>query len=137
MPWSAELAILSSRGDLAQHVLVEVSLGVCIGHFDTVQLIDHVGEYPWGRHDEDGILHVLGVGRVGFALLSILQAQVLDEREDLILDRVVHLLRSSFLETRPAQVVLLVGKDWLFDRFVDPGSLAFLEGVQFIDALDE
>ena len=45
--WGAELPILPGGGDLAEHVLVEVALGVAVGHVYAVELVDHVGQHPW------------------------------------------------------------------------------------------
>ncbi len=42
----AELPVLSGAGDLTEHILVKIALGVGIGHLNTVELIDDVGQYP-------------------------------------------------------------------------------------------
>ena len=55
-------------GDLAQHVFVEIALGVPVGHVDAVQLIDHVGQHPGRGHHEQGVLHVVGVGGAALAV---------------------------------------------------------------------
>ena len=39
----AELAVLPGGGDLAEHVLVEVALGVAILHRDLVEQVDDLG----------------------------------------------------------------------------------------------
>ena len=49
-------------GDLAEHVLVEITLGIAVGHVDVVELVDHVGQHPSSGHHEEGVLHVMGVG---------------------------------------------------------------------------
>ena len=45
----AELTVLSGGGNLAEHVLVEVTLGVAVGHIDAVELVNDVGQHtgPW------------------------------------------------------------------------------------------
>ena len=58
----AELAVLPGGGDLAEHVFVEVALGVAVGHVDAVELIDHVGQHAGRGHHEERVLHVVGVG---------------------------------------------------------------------------
>ena len=58
----AELPVLPGGGDLAEHVLVEITLGVAVGHVDVVELVDHVGQHPSRGHHEEGVLHVMGVG---------------------------------------------------------------------------
>ena len=59
----AELPVLPGGGDLAEHVLVEVALGVAVGHVDVVELVDDVGQHAGRGHHEEGVLHVMGVGR--------------------------------------------------------------------------
>ena len=57
----AELAVLSGGGNLAEHVLVEVALGVAVGHVDAIELVDHAGQHTGRGHHEKGILHVVAV----------------------------------------------------------------------------
>ena len=44
----AELPVLTGGGDLAEHVLVQVALGVAIGHRQVGQHVDHAGEQSGG-----------------------------------------------------------------------------------------
>lgn len=64
MARSAELAVLPGSRDLAQHVLVEIALGIGIGHVDAVELVHHVGQHPGDGYHEQGVPHVMGVGRI-------------------------------------------------------------------------
>jgi hypothetical protein len=133
----AELAVLPGAGDLAEHVLVQVALGVGVGHVDAVELVDHVGQHARRRHHEDGVLHVVRVGRVALLLGAAVAAQRLDEGEHLVLDRGKHLLRGRVLEPRPAQVVLLGLEDRLLDRLAGADGLALAQRVQLVQPLDE
>ena len=126
----AELAVLSGGGNLAEHVLVEVALGVAVGHVDAVELVDHVGQHTGRRHHEEGILHVVAVCRaplagVGLALLP----ERLDEGEHPVSHRLEQLLGSGVLETRPAQPVLIDAEDRLLDGCAGARGLALLKGV--------
>ena len=131
----AELPVLPGGGDLAEHVLVEVTLGVAVGHVDVVELVDDVGQDPGRGHHEEGVLHVIGVGRslVGVSRL----AQRLDEGEHPVPHRLEHLLRRKLLEARPAQRVLAGGEQRLLDRAAGAGGLVLLARVQLVEALDE
>ena len=131
----AELPVLPGGGDLAEHVLVEVALGVAVGHVDVVELVDHVGEHPGRGHHEEGVLHVMGVGR-SLARVSRL-AQRLDEGEHVVAHRLEHPLGREVLETRPAQSALAGGEHRLLDRVAGAGGLALLARVQLVQTLDE
>ena len=135
----AELAVLAGAGDLAEHVLVEIALGVGVGHVDGVELIHHVGQHPRGRDHEQGVLHVPGVGgivRIAVAAVPV-AAEPLDEGEHLVAHRGEHRLRRGLLEAGPAQVVLAGGEHRLLDGLADAGSLALFQGVQLVQPLDE
>jgi hypothetical protein len=57
----AKLAVLPSAGNLAQHVFVEIALGVAVFHGD---FVDHVHDFSQQRargNGEASALHVLGV----------------------------------------------------------------------------
>ena len=59
----AELAVLAGGGDLAEHVLVDVALGVAVLHVELVEHVDDLGEQRRRRDGEAGVLHVVRVGR--------------------------------------------------------------------------
>jgi len=132
-----ELTVLSGAGDLAQHVLVEVALGVALGHVDTVKLIHHVGQNPGRGHHEQGVFHVVAVGGVPLGLVPAVAAQGLDERKHLITQSGEHLLRRGVLEPGPAQMLLVLSENRVFNGLAQPSGLAILEGVQLVQALDE
>ena len=67
MTRAAELAVLAGAGDLAEHVFVEVALGVSVGHADGVELVNDIGEDVGSGDHEGGILHVVAVGAAAFA----------------------------------------------------------------------
>ena len=112
----AELAVLAGGGDLRQHVLVHVALGVAVAHVELVELVDDLGEQRRPRDLEAGVAHVARVGRA-FAV------ERADEREDMLVDDAEHLRAGEMLEARPAQVrvglaalVLALGEDAPLDR---------------------
>ena len=75
----AELAVLPGGGDLAEHVFVEVALGVAILHRHLVDHVHHLGQQ---RRRGDGEARVLHVVRVG----GVVAAQRAQEREDVFVD---------------------------------------------------
>ena len=83
----AELAVLPGGGDLAEHVLVEVALGVAVLHRHVVEQVHHLGQQ---RRRGDGEARVLHVVRVG----GVVAAQRAQEREDVLADDGVHLGRA-------------------------------------------
>ena len=131
----AELPVLPGGGDLAEHVLVEITLGVAVGHVDVVELVDHVGQHPSRGHHEEGVLHVMGVGR---SLVRVARlAQRFDEWEHPVPHRLEHPLGRKLLETRPAQSVLAGGEQRLLDRVAGAGGSMLLARVQLVQTLDE
>ena len=131
----AELPVLPGGGDLAEHVLVEITLGVAVGHVDVVELVDHIGQHPSRGHHEEGVLHVMGVGR---SLVRVARlAQRFDEGEHPVPHGLEHLLRRKLLETRPAQSVVVGSEHRLLDRVAGAGGLVLLARVQLVQALDE
>ena len=122
-------------GDLAEHVLVEVALGVTVGHVDVVELVDDVGQHASRGHHEERVLHVMGVCR-SLVRVACLPDR-LDEREHPIPHGLEHLLRRKLLETRPAQSVLVGGEHRLLDGVAGAGGLALLARVQLVQTLDE
>jgi len=64
MAGGSELAVLSGGGDLAEHVLVEVALGVAVLHGYAVEQVHHLGEQRRRGDGEAGVFHMVCVGRV-------------------------------------------------------------------------
>ncbi len=133
----AELSVLSGAGDLAQHVLVEIALGVAILHGHVVEQIDHLGQERGRGNGEARVLHVVGIGRA-------VAAQVAQERKDVLADDLVHLGRGEVLELAPAKVlvrppavILALGKHPPLHRLLQPRGLVFFQGVQVIQAAQE
>ena len=96
----AELAVLPGAGDLAEHVFVEVALGVAVLHRHVVDHVHDLGEQRRGGDGEARVLHVVGVG-------GAIAAQSAQERKDMLAHDRVHLGRRKVLEARPAQVVVI------------------------------
>jgi hypothetical protein len=132
----AELAVLTRRGDLAEHVLVEVALGVAVLHRN---LIHHVYNFcekrgSWDR--EPGILHV--------ACISAVAAKRSQEREDVLADHLVHLSGRHMLEAAPTQVcvgpslaVLSFGIEASFDGRTEAVGFVLLQLLEFIEPSKE
>ena len=82
----AELAVLPGAGDLAEHVFVEVALGVAVLHRHAV---DHVHDLGEQRGRGDGEARVLHVVRVG----GVVAAERAEEGEDVFVHDLEHFLR--------------------------------------------
>ena len=131
----AELPVLPGGGNLAEHVFVQIALGIAVGHVDVVELVDHVGQHPSRRHHEEGVLHVMGVG--GSLIRALRLTHRFDEGKHLVAHRLEHLLRRKLPETRPAQPVLAGGEHRILDRVACAGGLALLARVQLVQSLDK
>lgn len=137
----AELAVLAGRRDLAQHVLVEVALGVAVLHRHMVQHVHHLGQQAGRGDGEARILHVLAVGG---AVAATRQQAGAQEGKHTLAHHGEHLGRREVLEARPAQVVvaatcgvLALGEDALVHRALEQEGLAFFQRVRVIQAADE
>ena len=60
----AELAVLTGAGDLAEHVLVHVALGVAVLHRHVIEQIDDLRQQGRRRNGEARVLHVMRVGGI-------------------------------------------------------------------------
>jgi hypothetical protein len=132
-----ELPVLPRRGDLAQHVLVDVALGIAVLHGHGVQQVHHLRQQPRRRDGEAGVLHVLRVG-------GVVAAQRAQKRKDVLRDHGVHVRRSEVLEARPAEVVVrpvpgvrAFGKHTARHRLTQLGGLALLQRVQLVQPLQK
>src|SRR4029077_3304998 len=139
-----ELAVLTGRGDLRQHVLVNVAFGVAIAHVEFVELVDDLGEQrrPWDL--EAGVTHVARVG-------GAFSIEISDEREDMLVDDAEHLRAGEMLESRPAKIrkrlapririarlrkpVITLGEETPLDWLAERGGLALLQLLHLIEAL--
>ena len=110
----------------AEHVFVEVALGVAIFHR---HLVDHVHDLGQQRRRGDGESRVLHVMRVG----GIIAAQRAQERENVVVHDLEHFRRrSKFLKrdqrqifVGPALRVFSLGKNAALHRLFQPGALCF------------
>ena len=132
-----ELAVLPRRGDLAEHVFVEVALGVAVLHRHLGDEIDDLGEELRGRDREAGILHVPRIGRP-------VAAEGSEPREYMLGDGLEHRARFDVLEARPPHVVIglapgigAFGEDAPFHRLLEARGLQLLDGLQVIKAAQE
>ena len=95
----AELAVLPGAGNLAEHVFVEVALGVPVFHRDLVEHVHDLGQQRGRGNGEARVLHVLGVGRA-------IAAQSAQEGKDVLADhRDTSRAASRVLEAGPAEVL--------------------------------
>jgi len=134
---SAKLAVLSGAGDFAEHVFVEVALGIAIFHGD---FVDHVHDFGEQRGSGDGearAFHVLGVIR-SFA------AEGAQPGKNVVADERVHLARIGVLEASPTVVgvgtafgVVAFREETLFHRLLGAVGLQFLGGFLFVQSLEE
>jgi len=130
----AELAIGTSGRDLAEHVLVEIAVGVAVVHRDLVEHVDDLRQHGRVRDREAGVLHVLGVRRV---VAADLVAVLLQEREHLGGHRLEHHFRVEVLETAPAQVRLARQELRVLDRLAEDARLALRRRLQVVEAAQE
>ena len=131
----AELSILPSGGDLAEHVFVEVALGVLVCHVDGVELIDDISEEGGLREHEEGVLHVGGVGGVFGTVLAF--AEGFDEGEDFFLNEGEEGIGREVTEVGPAVVRLGGGENGVFDGLFKAIRLGFAKGVELVETFDE
>ena len=101
----AELAVLPGGGNLAEHVFVQVALGVAVVERNGVEQIDHARQ-QCGRGDgEAGVTHVVRKGALRAAICLRRAVQAAQEREDMLAQHGEHFSRRHVLEARPAQLV--------------------------------
>jgi len=62
---------------------------------------------------------------------------LMDEGGDLVTGRGEHLLGRSLFETGPAEVILAFGEDRVSDGFLGAVGFLLLQGVEFVQPLDE
>ena len=119
----AELAVDAGGGELGQQVLVEVALDVALGER---QVVDHVDRRDQQRRLLDhqlGVLEVLLEGGLLRTLGGIHLDDGLEVREDLVAHQRQHVVGAELAEVRPAQVLLVIGKDALEGLFGAGGAL--------------
>jgi hypothetical protein len=141
VPRRAELPVLPGARDLAEHVLVEVPLGVAVLHRHVVEQVHHLGRQCRRRNGEARILHVMRVSRV-------VSAERPQKREHVLPDDGVHLGGSEVLEARPAQVIVrpaaaladVVLSCWKHPsrhRLAQPGGSVLFERVEIVEPAEE
>ena len=131
----AELTILTGAGDLAEHVLVKIALGVGVFHGHAVDHVHDLGEQR-GRGDREARpLHVVRVSRT-------IAAEGAQEGEHVLADDREHFLGFKMLEVRPAQVVIspafgiiALRDDTAFHRLLQPHRFVYLQGMEVVQAL--
>jgi len=89
------------------HVLIQITLGIVVGHVDAVELVHHVGQHPSCWHHEEGIPHMVGRGAVCLSVRLSLFAYGFDKGKYLIKDSLEHNFWRCLLEVRPMQFVLV------------------------------
>ncbi len=131
----AELAVGARGGHLAQHVLVDVALGVAVVHGDAVDQVDGLGDERL-RDGEAGIAHVL---RIGGAFTEGAQPG-----KDVVGKEAVHCLRRGVLKALPTEVlverafgVIALWEDAPRHRCSEARGLAFLQLLHLVEALEE
>ena len=130
MAGGAELAILPSGGDFAEHVFVEIAFGVAVFHGDFGDEIDDAGEEGWGGDGEARIAHVLGV-------VGAVAAELAEEGEDLFGDDFGHFAGVALNEEGPAEMVLAGGKEAAGEGFFESAGFGFFEELEVVEASEE
>ncbi|MNC60537.1 hypothetical protein D3C75_1104210 [compost metagenome] len=100
----SELAVLSSRSQLAQHVLVQITLHIQVLDIMFIQFIetcDHLLQYLRGRNQKHGILHVAREGR------RVRSIHGFDKRKHLRADNIIDDTGIFGFEFTPAQFLSL------------------------------
>ncbi len=133
----AELAVLAGGGDLAQHVLVDVALGVAVVHLKLVDEVDGLGEQVGRGDGKAGVAHVVRVG-------AAVAAHGAQEGEDMLADELVHGAGFEVFEVLPAHVrerraarVVAQGEDVPLYRLSERDRLAVFAGLLVVQALEE
>lgn len=96
----AELAVDPGRGHLAQQVLVQVAVGVAVGHRNAVEHVNDLAQQGGGRDGEPSVAHVLGVGGTVSAELGAQPFQIVEDRAR---DGGVHHVRRGVPKPGPAK----------------------------------
>ena len=86
----AELAVLPGGGEFAEHVLVDVALGVAVVHGEFVGEVDDFGQEPGRGDGEAGVAHIVG--------LSGAVAEGAQEGEDVLGETLEHVFGCVVLE---------------------------------------
>ena len=137
MPRGAELPVLPGARDLAEHVLVDVALGIATFQRDCVEQVDHLGQERRRGDGEPGVPHVLAIG-------GTLATEGSEEGEDVVVHHLVHVAGRHVLEEGPAEVlvrkalwVLAFGEDLPLHRLAKAAGLVLFEDLKVIQAPDE
>lgn len=137
VPRRAELPVLPGSRDLAEHVLVDITLGVAIVHPHIVELLHRLSEQRRRRNAEARVLHVLAESRT-------LPAERAQEREHVLVNDCEHLARLEGFEPRPAQIlvgaaalILTLRKNPPLHFDLELRGLPLLDGMELIETLDE
>ncbi len=135
----AELSVLSRGGDLREHVLIDIALGVARFHRHLVEHVDDLREKTrllrWQR--EARVFHVLRICRS----LAPKRAQ---KRKNVLGDNLVHFARFAILELRPSVVVVRPAlailprrKNDALDGRAEARSLQLFDGLKVVETPDE
>ena len=119
----AELPVGTGGGDLAEHVLVEVALGVAVLHRHLAQEVDHLGQQGGCGDGEARVFHVVRVG-------GAVSAEGAQEGEDVLIHDGEEIGRLERLEAGPAELVVRAafgvvafGEHAPLDWLLEPGGL--------------
>ena len=142
VPRCSELPVLPGASDLAEHVLVYVTLRVTFLHWHLVKQVHYLGEKCRSRNGEARVFHVLRVGGVGTTELpDQISAQI---GEDVLPHHREHFGGGEVLEAGPTEVlvgptlfVLAVREDAPLHRFLEPARLVLLQRVHVVEPTKE
>ncbi|HLT53242.1 MAG TPA: hypothetical protein VKZ97_05110 [Flavobacteriaceae bacterium] len=132
MAWRTELAGRTTAFELGEHILIDIALGVLVGHIDAFEffynLVQHGG---------------LVVAKAGTAHMGAKQAfffaQRANERKntvDVVGKNLVALVDVHFLEVFPPELLLVVVKDGGI-VFFEPFGHALVTNFGFVQVFDK
>ena len=101
MPRGAELSVVSSGGNLAQQVLIDIAHDILVVHVQRINITNDLRENPGCGNQKHRILHITAECSI-FAF-----SDCLDEGEHISLDVDQHFTRLKVMEHVPAKISVL------------------------------
>ncbi len=123
-----------AAGELAQHVLIHVALGVAVVHGNVVDQVHYFGQQRRRGDGEAGVAHVMRIGRAIRRVYAGMGRHAREIRSYIC--RGIGVLKSlpAVLLVGAALAVFAFGEDAPLQRFAEPRSLALLKLLQFVQA---
>ena len=142
MARGAELPIGAGRGDLGEHVLIKITLGVPVIHRDLIDQVHCLLQEVILGDGEARILHVVRVG--GITAVGLAGQFLAQEREDALVEDSKHFGFIEVLELRPPHILVRTpeligtfGEDRILNRLAGPRGFAFCGNLVVVKPLEE